>query len=482
MAHATSIANPYTRGIAEFVAALTYDAIPAEVRQRIKLLILDALGCGLYGAGLEWSRLLQKRLGELDTTRACAVWGTAQKLSAPHAALVNGTQVQGFELDDVHRVGVLHTGCLVLPALVSVAETRPGMNGREFLTAAVAGYEIGPRVSICMGPEHIAQGWHSGATVGVYASAAAAARGLRLDADKTVHALGIAGTQSCGLMAAQFGAMVKRMHAGRAAQSGLYGAQLADAGFTGIVNVFESEYGGFCTTFSRSTDRFKLAELTAGLGNVWQTLGVRLKFYSCVGSNHSTLDAISDLREQRPFGADEVAQVVVHGSQVTVDHVGWKYSPQGFTAAQLNLPYCVATLLIEGEVFVDQFTEAALTDPARMALAEKVSVRHDPAITAKGPRYRQMVRVEVVLKDGTRLERTREVSRAKDEFAAEPAVVKKFESLAAHVLPAGQVRELRDSVLDLERLDDATRLARLLAVGRKKQRIPPLGSSVRHAP
>ena len=393
------------------------------------------------------------------------MWGTRQKLSAPHAALVNGSQVQGFELDDVHRTAVLHTGCLVLPALVSVTETRPGMSGRDFLTAAVAGYETGPRVGLCMGPEHIAQGWHSGATVGVYAAAAAAARGLQLDAGKTVHALGIAGTQACGLMAAQFGSMVKRMHAGRAAQSGLYAAQLADAGFTGIVNVFESAYGGFCTTFSRSTDRFRLAELTAGLGSVWQTLGVRLKFYSCVGSNHSTLDAIGELREVRPFTADDVEKIVVHGSRVTVEHVGWKYVPQGFTAAQLNLAYCVATLLLDGEVFVDQFTEEKLTDPARMALAAKVSVLHDPAITAKGPRFRQMVRVEVHLADGTRLERTREVSRAKESFAAESAVVRKFETLAMHALPAGQARELRDSVLGLEKLDDAARLARLLAAG-----------------
>jgi aconitate decarboxylase len=455
--------NPYTRGMAGFIAGLAYDAIPAEVRQRIKLLILDALGCGLYGAALEWSRILKKRLGELDTTQACVVWGTRQKLSAPHAALVNGSQVQGFELDDVHRTAVLHTGCLVLPALVSVAETRPGMRGRDFLAAAVAGYETGPRVSLCMGPEHIAQGWHSGATVGVYAAAAAAARGLHLDTGKTVHALGIAGTQSCGLMAAQFGSMVKRMHAGRAAQSGLYGAQLADAGFTGIVNVFESSYGGFCTTFSRSTDRFRLDELTAGLGEVWQTMGVRLKFYSCVGSTHSTLDALGELRELRPFRADEVERIVVHGSQVTVEHVGWKYVPQGFTAAQLNLSYCVATLLLDGEVFVDQFTEEKLADPARMALAAKVSVLHDPAITARGPRFRQMARVEVHLADGTRLERTREVSRAKEEFAAESAVVKKFETLAMHALPAGQARELCDCVLGLEKLDDAARVAHLLA-------------------
>ena len=197
-------------------------------------------------------------LAAVDSSTGCGVWGTAARLSAPHAALVNGTLVQSFELDDVHRQGVLHVGAVTLPALFAVAELRPGMSGRDFLTAAVAGYEIGPRVGMCMGQEHIGQGWHSGATVGVFSAAAGAAAGLRLSADKTVHALGIAGTQAAGLMAAQYGAMVKRMHAGRSSQSGLYGALLAEQGFTGIVDVFESPYGGFCTTFSRSQDRFNL--------------------------------------------------------------------------------------------------------------------------------------------------------------------------------------------------------------------------------
>jgi aconitate decarboxylase len=401
-------------------------------------------------------------LGQLDSTPGSVVWGTDQKLSAPHAALINGTQVQGFELDDAHRLAVMHTGAVVLPALMSVAETCPGMSGKEFIAAAVAGYEVGPRVGICMGNEHIAQGWHPAATIGVFAAAAAAARGLKLDAQKTVHALGIAGTQAFGLMAAQFGSMVKRMHAGRAAQSGLYGAQFADAGFTGIVNVFESEYGGFCTTFSRSTDRFKLEELTAGFGAVWQTMGVRLKFYSCVGSNHSTLDAIRELREQHRFNARDVDKVVVHGSQVTVEHVGWKYVPQGFTSAQLNLAYCVATMIIDGEVFVDQFTEDKLTDPERMALAAKVEVLHDPSITAKGPRFRQMVRVQVHLNDGTKLERTLEVSRRKETFASVDEVVAKFENLATHVLPRAQVESLRDAMLSLDDLDNAADLARLM--------------------
>ena len=457
--------NKYTRGMAEFVANLRFEDIPADVRQRIKLLMLDSLGCALYGAKLEWSRILQRRLGELDTTRMCAVWGTKQRISAPHAALINGTQVQGFELDDVHRQGMLHVGSVVLPALIAVTEFRQGLSSKEFLTAAVAGYEIGPRVGICMGPEHLEQGFHTGATFGVFSAAAGSARGLKLDAAKTVHALGIAGTQAAGLMAAQFGAMVKRMHSGRSSQSGLYGALLAEAGFTGIINVFESEYGGFCTTFSRSTDRFKIEELTAGFGSEWQTMGIALKFYSCVASNHTTLDALRLMQEEHPFGANDVDKIVVHCTQATAVHVGWKYQPQGLTSAQLNLPYCVATLLLDGDVFVDQFDEARVADPARMALAEKVDVREDPAYTAQGSKSRHLVRVEVHLKGGRKMERVVAAGRGNEHnFASEADVVAKFEKLAIHALPLAQVGELRDALLGIENLADAGRIAELLAL------------------
>jgi 2-methylcitrate dehydratase PrpD len=463
MSHEAKTDNPYTRGMAEFVSNLQYEAIPEEVRHRIKLLMLDSLGCALYGADLQWCRILQDALSRVDTTRECAIWGTNKKLSAPHAALANGTAVQGFELDDVHRAGVLHVGAVVLPALIPIAETRHGMGGKEFLTAAVAGYEIGPRVGLCMGPEHIASGWHSGATLGVFSAAAGAARGLKLDAGETVHALGIAGTQAAGLMAAQFGAMVKRMHAGRSSQSGLYGALLAESGFTGIVNVLESEYGGFCTTLSQSKDHFNLQELTAGLGETWQTMGVALKFYACVGTNHTTLDALRDMWQERPFKAGDVESIVVYGSQVTVSHVGWKYVPQGLTSAQLNLPYCVATWLIEGDCFVDQFTEDKVADPARMALAEKVEVRHDPEVTAKGAKFRHMVTVEVHLKDGTTLKRMVEAARGSEKkFATDGEIIEKFEKLAAKALPPKQVQQLRDAMLGLEHLDDAAVLAQLM--------------------
>ncbi len=455
-------ANPHTARMAEFVAGLTFQAIPAEVLERIKLLILDGLGCGLYGADLPWTRILRETLATVDDGRHSGLWGSRERLSPPHAVLVNGTQIQGFELDDVHRQGVLHVAAVTLPPILAVADQRP-LSGRDFLTAAVAGFEIGPRVGICMGQEHIGQGWHSGATVGVFSAAAGAARALGLDAEQTAHALGIAGTQSAGLMAAQYGAMVKRMHAGRAAQSGYYGALLAARGFTGIRNVFEAPYGGFCTTFSRSQDRFDLEELSAGLGERFETLRISLKFYSCVGSNHTTLDAIRAIQARHPFGPDDVERIVVHGSQVTVDHVGWPYRPEGLTSAQLNLPFCVATLLLEGDVFVQNFGPDSIADPARIALSRRVEVVEDPTITAQGSKFRHKVRVEVRLKDGFRDEETRAAPLGSEQsFAPAEDIVAKFRKLSLGCLDETAQDRIVDMVLNLETLPDLGALSRAL--------------------
>ena len=365
----------------------------------------------------------------------------------------------------MHRTAVLHVGAVTLPALIAAAESHAQLSGREFLTAAVAGYEIGPRVGLCMGQEHIGQGWHSGATVGVFSAAAGASRALKLSADATVHALGIAGTQSSGLMAAQYGAMVKRMHAGRAAQSGLYAALLASRGFTGIVDVFEAPYGGFCTTFSRSQDRFDLSQLSAGLGERFETMRISPKFFSCVGSNHTTLDALRDICKRHPFAPDDIDHIVVHASQVTLDHAGWPYKPEGLTAAQLNLAFCVATLLIEGDVFVEEFTPDCVDDPARIVLARKVKVVHDPAITALGAAHRHKVNVEVHFRDGSVERETREAPRGSEHaFASADDIVAKFRKLARSVMPYKQQDALIDAVLHVDELPDSRALIGLLRV------------------
>ena len=463
MAQPATGQNPHTRRIAEFVSQLRYGQIPTPVRERLKLLILDLLGCAIYGAQLEWCRILRATLEQSDKTRDASIWGTNRRLSSAHAALVNGTQVQGFELDDVHREGILHVGAVTLPALVATAETHAQLSGKDFITAALAGYEIGPRVGLCMGPQHIGQGWHSGATVGVFAAAAAAARALALDTEKTVHALGIAGTQSSGLMAAQYGAMVKRMHAGRAAQSGLYAALLAGEGFTGITDVFEAPYGGFCTTFSRSQDRFDLAALSAGLGERYETMRVSLKFYACVGSNHTTLDALTDIRKRHPFTAAEIEWIVVHASQVTVDHAGWPYRPEGLTAAQLNLPFCAATLILTGDAFVDQFTPDCVNDRSRIELSRKVQVIHDPAITALGAAHRHQVRVEVHFRDGSLEHETRDAPCGSEQnFASEAQIIDKFRKLTGTAMAERQQNALIGAVQRLEQLPDSRAMIELL--------------------
>jgi 2-methylcitrate dehydratase PrpD len=264
-------------------------------------------------------------------------------------------------------------------------------------------------------------------------------------------------------MAAQFGAMVKRMHAGRSSQSGLYGALLAARGFTGIVDVFEAPYGGFCTTFSRSQDRFDLDALDADLGRQFETMRISLKFYSCVGSNHTTLDAIRTIQARRPFSLDELDRIVVHGSQVTVDHVGWPYRPEGLTSAQLNLPFCIATLLLEGDVFVDQFPEDCVDNADRIALSRKVSVEHDPAITALGAKFRHKVRVEIHFKDGTCESETCEAPRGSEfSFASAEDIIEKFRKLARKVMTVDQQDQLIAAVLGMDKLSDASEIPRLL--------------------
>jgi 2-methylcitrate dehydratase PrpD len=170
---------------------------------------------------------------------------------------------------------------------------------------------------------------------------------------------------------------------------------------------------------------------------------------------------------RRPFAADDVANITVHGSQATVDHVGWPYKPQGLTSAQMNLPFCVATLLTEGDVFVDQFSPAAVTDPRRMALAAKVEVVHDPAITARGAKLRHMVRVEIEFADGSLASETVEAPRGSEQkFAGEADVVEKFRKLARRAVSDRQAERIVELVLGCEKLADVGVLVSALAGNR----------------
>lgn len=246
--------NPITSALADFTAGLAFDHIPSKVIDHLKICMLDTFGCGLFGSTLPWSSILMDTINDFEHNEGqkVTIWGTPYKMSAPNAALINGTMVHGFELDDLHKRSIVHPGSVATTAAFAAAEHKGKVNGPELLTAVVAGYEVGARVGMCMGVSHLRQGWHPTGTHGTFAAAAAAGKILALNQQQMIHALGIAGSQAAGLMAAQYSSMVKRFHAGRAAQSGVYAALLAQRGFTGISNIFESDYGGYCTALAEN--------------------------------------------------------------------------------------------------------------------------------------------------------------------------------------------------------------------------------------
>ena len=170
--------NPHTRGIARFVSGLKYVAVPPEVRERIKLLMLDSLGCALYGATQPWGRIAAQTAVEMSGGRA-TLWGHTQTAGVSDAALVNGTAAHGFEIDDVHVRSLMHPGAATIPTALALAEMK-GASGRQLLAAIVAGYEIGLRTGICAGIPHCIRGFHPTGTAGCPGAAAAGANILEL--------------------------------------------------------------------------------------------------------------------------------------------------------------------------------------------------------------------------------------------------------------------------------------------------------------
>ena len=450
----------YTRRLATFASCLRFHAIPREVVEHAKLCLLDTLGCGLFGSTLPWSRILADCVRELEPSGSSTLWGLSAKVSPAAAALVNGTMVHGFEVDDLHTHSIVHPGSVVTTAALAVAEYLGGCSGERFLTAVVSGYEVVARVGMALGTAHLLAGWHPTGTHGTLGAAAASGSLLGLAPDQMQHALGIAGTQASGLMASQFASMVKRFHAGRAAQSGVYGGLLARRGFTGIVPLFESEYGGYCSTFSPRSDREKL---TAGLGEAWETSVVGFKPYSTNGSCHTSIDALTDMKRQHGFGAEDVEAVRVFTSSATKEHVGWPYLPDSVTTAQMNLPYIAAVTITDGEAFVDQFTEERIRNEKVVALAGRVEVTVDPDIDAKGDAFRHAVRIEVMLKDGRVLKDARHSAKGSSARPMSREEVElKYRRLATKALPEGQVRRVQKLVYRVDRLEDVSLLAREL--------------------
>lgn len=448
-----------TAALAEFAAALRFDDIPADVIAHMKLCLLDTLGCGLFGATRPWSRILSDCLTSIGGSGPCVVWGTDDTLGRGDAALGNGAAVHAFEFDDLHARAILHPGSVVAPAVMASLEPCDG-SGRALLRGLVVGYEVGARVGMAAGAAHLLRGWHPTGTHGAVAAAAGAGAVLNLTTAQMANCLGIAAAQSAGLMGAQYGAMAKRFHAGRAAQSGVYAASLAGRGYTGIDDVFDDGYGRYSTTFAPG---FEPAALATGLGERWETRAVGFKPYPTNGSCHPTIDALMELRSQLGLVLRDVERVDVRVSSATKEHVGWKYVPDSVTTAQMNLPYIVAVVLADGEASASQFDDAHLGRPDLVEAAERVYVHSDPEIDARGDGYRHHTVLTITLTNGKTVSATREHARGSaKEPLSEREVHDKYQRLAGEALPPGQVAALAETVTHLDEGGRVSDLASLL--------------------
>ncbi len=452
----------HTRALAEFVSGLTLAQIPAEVQAHAKLDMLDTLGCALFGRGLPIASTLEAAFRPGDDTGATTVWGDKSWRTSPAtAAFVNGTLVHSFELDDLHHVAILHPGGPTLAAACAVAEVDGRPTGADLLVAHIAGLEVSSRIGLACGVPLLLRGWHNNGVLGAIAGAVGASRVLGLNADQSQDALGIAGSLACGLMAAQYGAMIKRGHAGNAAQVGVRAGLLAQQGFTGIAAVLEEPYGGFFSTF---VDDYSIEEASKDLGTRWETLGVGFKPFSSCGSTHSSVGLVLDLKREHGFSAEDIASVHVDACTATAEHVGWQYAPDETITAQMNLSFAASVALIDGECFVDQFADDRLADPRILELAERFEVHADPELDRKGRSARHEVRIAILLNDGSEISGHADAAPGSARYPLTPERVQdKFRDLASRRIGASGASRLLELVDQIEQLDDLTPLWRQLA-------------------
>jgi 2-methylcitrate dehydratase PrpD len=368
-----------TRELARWVSTLRHADLPPRTREVARIALLDTLGCGLYGYATPWAKmLLQWARAGAPARGEARVWGeAAPSLRAADAALVNGTATHAFELDDYHNAK-LHAGAVVIPAALAVAE-RIEADGQRLLTAIAAGYEVMIRTSLALDPSAARlRGWHLTGVCGPLGAAAACASLMELDPERTAWALGLAGTQGCGLWAFNAdGTMSKRFHAGRAAYSGVLAAELAAMGFTGPTRIYEFHDGGLLKAYSDASDP---APLTAALGREWRLDANRIKPYACCGSTHSYVDAALELRRRLGTPWDPQRPVRLGMAKVVDVQCGFPYAPSSALNAQMSLRYVVAAALMEGQALPPQFSDAKIADPALTALAGRIRCEHDPAL------------------------------------------------------------------------------------------------------
>lgn len=398
---ATGVASPAgdhpSRDLAAFAAGLRLEAIPAPVLRRAEDLFLDWFGSVLAGRGsrpVEAIAAFARAMGPADGPSEVLISRTAT--SPLFAAMVNAAAAHVAEQDDVHNGSVFHPAAVVFPPVLAVAQAI-GASGRDLLVAAVAGYEVGIRVGEFLGRSHY-RIFHTTATAGTLAAAAAVGRLLKLDAERMLHAFGSAGTQAAGLWEfLRDAADSKQLHTAKAAADGLAAAYLAQGGFTGARRILEGAQG-LGAGLSRDADPTRL---TDRLGTRWALAETSFKYHASCRHTHPAADALQQVMRAHGLRADELAGVTAHVHQGAIDVLGPVTDPRSVHQSKFSMGTVLGLIAVFDRAFLAEF-DAHYQDPRVAAVRARVRMRLDPEVDRAYPQ-RWIGKVEVLTTDGRTL-------------------------------------------------------------------------------
>jgi 2-methylcitrate dehydratase PrpD len=448
-----------TQKLARFAVNLSPRQIPPEVFERAKDCALDTVAVALYGSTKPWSRSVVEFIRESSSGGNSTVLGQSWRARARQATLANGVMAHAFELDNVRQPGAgVHPGATAfLPALAVAEERRT--DGKTLLAAFVAGCEVMSRIGVAAGNSLEKRGFHAPGLTGTFGAAVTAGRLLGLNERQMINALGIAGSYSGGLMEFSHcheGAMVKRLHLGKAAEGGVTAALLAARGFAGPESVLEGKFG-FCRTFSDSPN---LSRLTHRLGQEFETLNICIKRCACHINAHAPIEALQQLREEIRFNPEEVQELVVAGIEKLVTHHAI-YQPKDLMMAQYSIPFCIALSLYFDPTDPECFDAKRLKDKKVLAAMRRVRLKVDSEIEQNG--WDRAARVTVQL--GKRKRHSRLVVHFKgtpQNPLSRSEVEDKARKLTRPILSQAQMGRLLEAVRHLEKIPDVSSVGDLL--------------------
>jgi len=436
--------NTIAEIFADFILNLNQKIISRHVKDRAAMRVLDFLAVALAGSQINSSRIMVEVMKELGGEPESVVLGEEWRSSCTSAALANGTMAHASDFDDDHRSATMHPGAVVVSAALALAE-KEGSQGLDLVEAIVAGYEVVCRVGEAFLGTQYHEGFHPTGTCGVFGSAAAAAKILGLSHRETVSALGIAGTQAAGLEEWKTdGTWIKRMHPGKAAQSGILAALLARRGYTGPATIFEGKYG-FLNAFSfeRTYDQEKI---TKDLGKVFVGHETAFKPYPCCRFLHQVIDGVLDIVEKESVLPAMIEKVNVKTFKVGIDTlmkpIKRRYQPETIVDAQFSIPFAVGAAVARKRVSLSEFTEESIHDPEILRIASKVYGEEKEEYTNRYPE-KFPTSIEIRLKDNRVLSHYADLPSgdpAKKEYVDDPSrfneeIVNKFHQVVSEISP-----------------------------------------------